>query len=57
MINDKSLLHRLKQEEDGDDDEEIVVVDDLESAGSRTEESQETEATGPPRDQELTGAR
>ncbi|XP_066257751.1 mediator of RNA polymerase II transcription subunit 26-like [Euwallacea similis] len=52
VINDKSLLDRLKEEEN--DDEDVVVVDDADSVSSRTEESQETDAAGAqPHDQNL----
>lgn len=54
VINDKSLLNTLEQEDDEDD---VVVVDDVESADSRTEESQETDVAGPSQKEEFVGAR
>ncbi|CAG9770373.1 unnamed protein product [Ceutorhynchus assimilis] len=42
VINDRSLLDKLKQEHEDDDDEEIIV-DDIESLDSHEEESQETD--------------
>ncbi|XP_050305460.1 mediator of RNA polymerase II transcription subunit 26-like isoform X2 [Anthonomus grandis grandis] len=70
VINDKSLLDRLKrekrgeqneleeeeEEEEDEEDEEEIVVDDTESAGGG-KESQETERGGGTEDQLFTGAK
>lgn len=53
VINDKSLLNRLKEEAEDD----VVVVDDADSISSRTEESHETDATGTQLHEEFTGVK
>lgn len=53
VINDKSLLNRLKEEAEDD----VVVVDDADSISSRTEESHETDATGTQLQEEFTGVK